>query len=168
MRKEQRTRVIRYCVICGVLFLLAAACWLLLWRLDFVQAALVEMEAISDDYVKSSEFYWLGQMMVLTSGGAACLFVLLFFLLEKPMLGPRPPAPPARKTSLGRTGSVALGALALLLLARCEGMGVYSEMYGAPVLFFGAALYGFCRRLGSRRDYFPPKETSTPESEGGV
>ena len=55
MCKEKRTRVIRYCVVCGVLFLLAVACWLLLWRLDFVRAALVEMQAISDDYVRSVE-----------------------------------------------------------------------------------------------------------------
>ena len=169
MCKEKRTRVIRYCVVCGVLFLLAVACWLLLWRLDFVRAALGGVQAISDDYVRSVEFFWLGGMMVLTSGASACLFVLLFFLLEKPMLGPRPPAPPVRKgRSLGWAGSAALGVLTLFLLGRLEGMGVYSNMYGVPVLFYGAALYIFCWRLSSRRDYFPPKEASTPESEGGV
>lgn len=143
MDQQDRSRLIRYGVICAALLLLAFFVWLLLWRLSGIRAALTEMKQVTDPMTRQRDYYWLGQAF---SGAALALAgtaALIFRILEEPLLKAGPLASRRKQRQEQETGSRGwlasfIGFLAVQALL-FEGGGLTSALYITPVLFFLAA-----------------------------
>lgn len=144
MPVRMKSKLIRYCALCGVIYLAVLACWGLVWGLGPVRTALAEMKTVTDAYERQVAFSWLGSLISGTAGAAACLFLLAAFLLEGPMLG----------AHLKRTGTeVRLGWAGRFILLAVVGAAVLGNnltlrLYVHPILFFAAVLLLFLLRLG--------------------
>lgn len=143
MPVRMKSKLIRYCALCGVIYLAVLACWGLLWFLEPVRTALAEMETVTDAYERQVAFSWLGSLISGAAGVAACLFLLAAFLLEGPMLGAR----------LKRAGTgVRLGWTGRFILLAVVGAAVLGNnltlrLYVHPILFFTAVLLLVLLRL---------------------
>lgn len=147
MNSQDRSRLVRYGVLCGALLLAAFLVWLLLWRIGGLRSALAEMRQIADPMARQRDFYWLGQVFsgaALALAGAAAL---VFRILEEPLLKAGPLAG-HRERKAGNQGW--LGAFIGLLAVQAllfKGGGLTSALYITPLLFFAAAGMWLAYRL---------------------
>ena len=142
--KMRHGKLVRYCVLCGVIYLAAVVCWSLLWFLEPVRTALAEMELLSDDYERRVTFYWLGSLLSGSAAGAACLFFLAAFLLEGPVFGTHLQGESKRASKLNWTGRFLL---LVVVGTAVLGNHLTLRLYVYPVLFFAVVLLLFVLRV---------------------
>lgn len=150
----QKTKLIRYCVVCAAIFLAAILCWSMVWRLDTIQMALTEMEAVEDDALRRSEYFWVGSTLFLSSLAAAGVFCMAFLVLEKPMLGIRPNS--RKQPWKLDVWGILLGIPLIALIPD----NLFWKIYVDPWVSFGFAALLFVWRVRSRMDDFPPMPDS--------
>jgi hypothetical protein len=152
MDRAQHTKIIRYCAICGILFLLTLLCWWQVWQMESIRDAVEGMKAVLNDALRDQAYGWVGRTVTLAAALGAGVFALLFYLLERPLLGRRPKGAGIRESK-----SVFFwGMVAVLLLYLTSG-NLYCMCYLHPWAYFGTAVLVFVLRLLGRTDYFPAK-----------
>lgn len=157
MNRNRRKRLVRYCIVCGLIFTLIVVIWLQLYRLDFIKNGLAAMKTITDDAVRLREFYWLGQIMTLTAAIGAGIFAAVFYVTEEFFLGPRPKKKEQQKDQNG-ISKIAQIMLSFVVITFIGGTkSLWTGIYLIPWAYFLFALLCFILRLLSRTDYFPPK-----------
>ena len=80
---NRKKRLVQYCITCGLTFILIMAVWFQIYRLDFIKNGITEMKTITDDVIRRREFYWLGQITILTAAIGAGIFAAVFYVTEE-------------------------------------------------------------------------------------
>lgn len=155
--KMGRERLVRYCIACGLTFILIVVIWSQIYRLDFIKNGIVEMENITDDVIRRREFYWLGQITTLTAAIGAGIFAVVFYVTEEFFLGPRPKKKEQQENQkrLPKSARMILCFVVVTFIGGTRSL--WALIYFIPWVFFLFVLLCFVLRLLSRTDYFPPK-----------
>ena len=149
-------KLVQSCIVCGLVFVLIVVGWAQLYRLDFIQNGLTEMETITDDAIRRREFYWLGQIMTVTAVVGAGIFSVVFYMSEEFFLGPRPKN--KQQENQNRIPTSIQLILAFVVVTFFGGTkSLWGSIYLLPWVCFLFALGCFIWRLSGRTDYFPLK-----------
>ncbi len=91
-----KKQLVKYSVICGLLFLVALGFWLFLWTTDYVREGVVALQNRPDvtDY---TDFKKLLDVMSLSGMGSAGLFAMLAYILETHFFATKLPVSMLRK-----------------------------------------------------------------------